>query len=187
MRIWNADNPDPKEIDWESRASFAGRNQHFHTAARLYGSGVEGIAKVFGEAPSAPTPWPSASRSKAHGLIDPEERDAIHSALSSAPSLSEVDPRAIFASQPSVVRHHLNYYMGSQYELTGATSADQSDIGNRFPVVLERTVRDVQPNRIAQRGTDLMRQRILLSGHHRATAALLRGQPLRAVVVRPHQ
>ncbi len=158
-----------EEYDWESIAHLSQQFHPFHRPARLYGAGEAGIDRIFGPAPTAPTPWQSAGKSKKYGLLHPDEKDAIASELSrQPPSLVEFDPRPLLASQPSVVQHHLRHYMGRNYDLTGQTAADQGNVGNRFPVILHRPSRN---------------QNIILSGHHRATAALLKGVPLRALRV----
>jgi hypothetical protein len=64
-----------------------------------------------------------------------------------------------------VTRSGVEYYSGQEYDRTGETFADNEKAGNRFPVVYSRND-----------GTN-----IILSGHHRATAALLQGRPLRAI------
>lgn len=159
----------PEEFDWESIAHLSQQFHPYHRAARLYGLGEEGVDKLFGPAPTAPTPWKSVGKSKAYGLLHPTEKEAISSELRrQPPSLVEFDPRPLLASQPSVTRHNLQYYLGREYDLTGQTAADRGNIGNRFPIVLHRPSRN---------------QNVILSGHHRATAALLRGVPLRALRV----
>jgi hypothetical protein len=158
-----------EEYDWEAISHLSQQFHPFHRPARLYGTGEAGIEKIFGAAPTAPTPWQSVGKSKKYGLMHPDEREAVTSELRrQPPSLVEVDPRALLASQPSVVQHHLRYYMGRTFDLTGQTSADQGNVGNRFPVILHRPSRN---------------QNVILSGHHRATAALLKGMPLRALRV----
>lgn len=158
-----------EEYDWEAISHLSSQFHPFHRPARLYGTGTEGISKIFGPAPTAITPWQSVGRSKKYGLMAPEEREAVNTELRrQPPSLEEFDPRPLLATQPSIVRHHLDYYMGRNFDLTGQTSADQGNVGNRFPVILHRPSRN---------------QNVILSGHHRATAALLKGVPLRALRV----
>ena len=79
--------------------------------------------------------------------------------------LVDVDPRQLWASQPWVVRHHAAYYRTGEWERTGRTSADHWVELNQFPVVVERRGRS-----------------IIVAGHHRATAALIDGRPLRVRV-----
>lgn len=132
---------------------------------RAHGSGQ--IDALFPDgAPTTTAPWLSYNRRRGY------DQSAVTAALSRPPGtqdLQEYDPRTLKSSQPGVTRAGVAYYMGSQYETTGTTYADQGNVGNRHPVVYER-----------EDGSE----RILLSGHHRATAALLKGQPLRARRVR---
>lgn len=151
----------PESMSDESVPS--GIREGFRRAHELYGTGD--VDRLFGGSPTTPAPWPRAPRRKSEPLFD---QGRVTEELRRAPHLEDVDPRNLHASQPSVVRHHVDYYMGENYRTTGETSADQSNVGNQYPMVYEN-----------RRG-----QRILLAGHHRATRDLLLGQPLRARVVR---
>lgn len=131
----------------------------FGRAHAAYGSNDP--SKLFGASPSAPVPWPNGGKTKRGLPYDPER---VNSVLRQPPNLVDVDPRHLHATQSSIVREHTNFYMGDEYERTGNTSADRANVGNRFPVVYRH-----------EDGRNL-----LLSGHHRASAALLKGQPLRA-------
>lgn len=131
---------------------------------RLYAS--NDLVKMFGGAPSTTAPWDTAPRSKTGpGTFD---RIAVANVLSRPPQLREFDPRHLHATQPSVLRHIVSHYLEGDYERTGNTFADQHNVGNKYPVVYTN-----------HRGMN-----IILSGHHRASAALLRGQPLLARHVR---
>ena len=142
--------PDDPDVDDWTRGQF----QRVH---EVYGTGdISAIAK----GPIAPAPWPRASRRKDVQDYDPQ---VVQSALRDTSPLSEVDPRFLHSTQPSITRGGVEYYMGDEYKQTGTTYAEQHNPGNRFPVVYERE------------GVNM-----LLSGHHRASAALLRGEPLRA-------
>lgn len=157
------------EHDWEYIAHLSNQFHPYHKAARLFGTGQAGVDKLFSGGLETTTPWQKAGRQKKTGLLLPDEEDAVATELRrSPPMLRDVDPRALHSTQPSIVQHHLSHYMGSRYDLTGETSADSDNIGNRFPVILNRPSRS---------------QRVILSGHHRATAALLKGRPLRALYV----
>lgn len=70
----------------------------------------------------------------------------------------------MFASQPWVLRHHVEYYLSSVWETTGRTSADMHQVGNRYPLVY----------------LDAAGGRTILAGHHRSAAALLEGRPVLA-------
>lgn len=79
------------------------------------------------------------------------------------PPMESFNPRDLHITQGNVTR------AGVQHYLSGAegTYADSQQAGNKHPVVYKR-----------EDGRNL-----LLSGTHRATAALLRGKQVRAVVV----
>jgi ribosomal protein S18 acetylase RimI-like enzyme len=102
-------------------------------------------------------PWPAMGRRKD---VKDYDHDAVREMLKNPPELTPVDPRTLHATQPSITRHGVGHY------LSGAegTFADHGNPGNEHPVVYHR-----------EDG-----QSLLLSGHHRAAAALLRGEPLMA-------
>lgn len=142
------------------RTTAAGR------ADRVYGKGS--IDALFPDgAPSTSCPWPMAGRFKASPMYD---QAAVTKALSDPNRVShmaEFDPRDLRSTQPSILRAVVAYYLTDQYRQTGETFADQANPGNKTPVVYVRADG----------------QQILLSGHHRAAVALLRGQPLYALRV----
>lgn len=108
-------------------------------------------------------PWPSAGRRKG----EPRTPDAtVEHLLTAPPRLREVDPRTLSASQPWVLRTHTGYYLTGEWELTGRTAADMHSPANRYPTFGER------------RG-----QLVIITGHHRSLAALIRGQPVLARIV----
>jgi hypothetical protein len=109
------------------------------------------------------TPWPRVGRSKREPLYD---RGRVQEALQD-PSrhMREVDPRFLHANQPEVTRAGVQYYMRPEYHETGRTFADMHMAGNRYPFVY----------------TKRSGENVILSGHHRATAALLHGKQFRAI------
>jgi len=116
---------------------------------------------------AAPIPYPTASRTKKDPLYD---RAAVREALTaprSARVVEPTDPRRLHASQPGVTRSGVKYYMGDTYAETGETYADKNNAGNQIPVVYNKS----------------SGQRVILSGHHRATAALLKGEQFDALQV----
>jgi hypothetical protein len=128
---------------------------------KLYGQGVEA---AFHGAPKITTPWPSAGRTKTDPGYDPQR---VQAALKDPSAhMMEMDPRHLHANQPGVTRAGVDYYSGSEYRETGRTFADQQQAGNQYPIVYQRGGR----NRI-------------LSGHHRATAALLRGEQFHGLFI----
>ena len=129
---------------------------------RSYGKGVQGL---FGNSQTTTTtPWPSAPRKKGQKPID---RELIREALNN-PKIEAVDPRLLHATQPGIVRSHVDYYMTDEYRKTGKTAADQHNPTNAFPMIY-----------VNKDG-----RHIILSGHHRAAAALAKGEPLPAIIVR---
>ena len=131
---------------------------------RLHGSG--NTDALFKGAPKTVAPWPSAGRTKANPRgYDP---NLVQAALK-APEhhMTEMDPRHLHATQPWVTKAGVDYYMTSEYHETGKTFADQGDAGNRYPVVYQ----------------DTQGRNRLLSGHHRATAALHMGTQFNALLV----
>lgn len=128
--------------------------------------GRNDIEAMFPEGrPISAVPWERNSRRKDRQDYD---KGLVHAELSrpvgGASGLVDIDPRTLRATQPSVTRAGVEHYLGGQWEKTGETFADHSNVGNRYPFVYAR-----------EDG-----QNLLLSGHHRASAALLQGRPLRA-------
>lgn len=117
------------------------------------------------EAEVTVVPW---ERAAPLGRCTPGQRRAVSSLIGSRPGsglFTDLDPRSLRASQPGLTRAGVAYYLGDEYRRSGRTYADQFDAANKYPVVHAR-------------GSDL----VLLTGHHRAAAALLLGEPLRARV-----
>jgi hypothetical protein len=109
-------------------------------------------------------PWPTAGRRKGES---PSPLDGVAQLVARPARLHEVDPRALYASQPWVVREHVAYYLTGDWEKTGRTSADMHSAANRFPTLADR------------RG-----QLVIVTGHHRSLAALIQGRPVLARVAR---
>jgi len=123
----------------------------------LYGKGFDDFMSL--DSPLLMAPFPMAGRLKNQPLYD---KDAVAQALSN-PALSSIDPRTLHKTQPYVVKDGLRHYMSDP----NTTYKDQGNAGNQYPVVYTRA----------------NGQNVLLSGHHRATVALLTGRPLMAVHV----
>lgn len=138
------------------------RGGSHETAHRLFGAGVEG---GFKGAPKIIAPWPSAGRTKS----DPKGYDPqlVHNALKDPSAhMMEMDPRHLHATQPWVTRGGVDYYSGNKYRETGQTFADMHQEANRYPIVYQRGGRNS-----------------LLTGHHRATAALLHGRQFQGLFI----
>lgn len=82
-------------------------------------------------------------------------------ATCSAPVAGRDRPRELVASQTWVIRHHAAYYRTQIWEKTCTTSADMTSAVNRYPVI-----------------SDAAGQKRIVTGHHRALAALIEGRPL---------
>ena len=131
-------------------------SDQFTRVNRMYGSNdLDQVAKSSGSA--GIIPWPMAGKTKKGANYD---KDLVRAELSKPVNLTATDPRQLHASQPGITRDGVDYYRGANYQNTGETYADQDNAGNRFPVVYNK-----------EDGRS-----ILLSGHHRATAALIQGK-----------
>ena len=111
-------------------------------------------------APTAPVPWERAARSKEKPLYDAELVGRTIQ-KSRNEDIAEFDPRQLSANQPAITSSGVRHYLNNESGLF----ADKGDVGNQSPFVY------------VKRDTG---QGIILAGHHRAAAALLRGKPLRA-------
>lgn len=129
---------------------------HEERHARAWGSNDRDTLFPDG-APKTSAPWPAMGRRKD---VKDYDHEAVREMLKNPPELTPVDPRTLHATQPSITRHGVGHY------LSGAegTFADHGNPGNEHPVVYHR-----------EDG-----QSLLLSGHHRAAAAMLKGEPLMA-------
>lgn len=131
--------------------------------------GAKDLSRMFPEGkPVTIAPWPMAGRRKS---VKDYDKGAVERAVAD-PShpVEDLDPRTLKSSQTGITRAGVEHYLGEDYSRTGRTYADQQQPGNRIPVVYRRKDGDrVEP--------------IILSGHHRAAAALLAGRQFRAKVV----
>lgn len=129
--------------------------------------GSKDLETVFpNDAPKAIVPLPAAARSKKRESYDKDlVTQRLTSAMTGPEDLKEYDPRTLHATQPMVTRAGVAHYLNTdQFEQHGETFADRGNVGNRHPFVYER-----------EDG-----QNLLLSGHHRGIAAILKGENLRA-------
>jgi hypothetical protein len=106
-------------------------------------------------------PWEVAAKSTSGTSYD---KDLVQEELSSPSThVAGFDPRKLHATQPWVVKDPTRHYL--RQGTSGKLYADQHTVGNYMPFVY------------VHRNTGQMR---LLAGHHRATAALIKGQELPA-------
>jgi len=136
----------------------------------LAGENPRSLSQVLGSGPSPRVPFVLAGhlRTEVSGDGLRQRQRLIDAVVHAPPVLVEIDPRGLRATQGGLDRDGVVHYLGPVFHERGITYADHDDPGNTDPVVLVRE-RD---------GAHL-----LLAGHHRATAALLRGVPLLARVV----
>lgn len=134
----------------------------------------KGVDAMFGTAEITPAPWPHSARYKDRGDYD---LDLVRSVLSSpdtASDLQAVDPRTLHSYQPSITRAGVDYYAESEdYRRFGTTFEPGENRGNRYPVIYIRDGANGLPG-----------QSVILSGHHRAAAALAKGEALQALVIK---
>lgn len=120
---------------------------------------------MFGNSLTTIAPW------KFHrfGPRSPLDKDAVAKVLANPGAhRSQFDPRTLEAIQPSLVRAGVAFYLHDPtYQTSGTTFADQGMESNRIPIVY--VTRDGKS--------------VILTGHHRAAAALLKGEMLTALRV----
>lgn len=93
------------------------------------------------------------------------DRPGLAKALKDPAAVREFDPREIdYASQPSVTEKGVRWYLSHPDK--PFNDAEANNPGNKTPVIFHDTETDTNT---------------LLSGHHRATAAMLAGRKLKAV------
>lgn len=140
-------------------------------ASQFYGQGVD---RMFpGGARETSPPWPRAGSYKD---IKDYDEGLVSQTLQRPPQLQDVDPRNLHSTQPGIIRAAVDHYSGPEYHETGQTFERRGgNEGNRFPVIYRR---EAHPRAYSNEP-----QNLILSGHHRAAAALAEGRPLRAVVV----
>ena len=83
----------------------------------LYGSGQSGFKQLFpGEQSDALAPWSGVGGLKHR---QPYEQEKVSASLRQPESmLTEVDPRNLRATQPSITRAGVEYYMGEEHRRT---------------------------------------------------------------------
>jgi len=136
----------------------------------LAGENQRSLGQVLGSGPSPRVPFVLAGhlRTEVSGDGLRQRQKLIDAVVHAPPVLVEVDPRGLRATQGGLDRVGVVHYLGPSFHERGTTYADHHDPGNTDPVMLVR---------------DRDGAHLLLAGHHRATAALLRGLPLLARVV----
>lgn len=134
------------------------------TAALWYGRGLDAVWPIDGS-PTKVVPWKVQGRRR-----DVQDYDGalVREALLNPPELQLIDPRGLRATQPNITRSGVDYYFNDEsYRLTGKTHEHGEKLGNRYPFIYLREDGEA----------------LILAGHHRAAAALLKGEPLEAIVI----
>lgn len=150
-------------------------------AERAFGS--RDLSRIAPSGPVGTTPWKTAGSWHGREVYD---KDAVQSAVKQVRAgqahLTEVDPRYLYATQPGITRAGVSHYL--EHEEPEASFADTHNSGNKYPVIYKRDNRSGNPDLPDWWNSH---DHIILSGHHRAAAALLRGEQFKAVLVEgPH-
>lgn len=140
-------------------------------ADRVHHPVGKSLEQVFGQSPTTGAPWPSAGmRKDRHTWHQPTITEHL-SREPEAHEMRDVDPRVLHATQPEVTRAGVEHYLSPEYQRHGRLFADEHNAGNKRPVVY---VRHEEGGKTTP---------MLLSGHHRAMAAMMSGKPLHARVI----
>lgn len=162
---YNPNQPRDREGQWTAhRGRLTSLSQE--TLERSIGKGIPGLFR--NESLTTPTPWPSAPRLKGEQVYN---EALVQAELARPPKLESVDPRLLYATQPGIAKTHVEYYLTDEYLKTGKTAADSGSVSNAFPLIY-----------VNKKG-----QHLILTGHHRAAAALSRNEDLQARIVREPQ
>lgn len=166
-REWNEERQRIRDHRRERAVVESVNREQLERFSDQYGKGIE---SVFPEGSVGVTtiPLPAASRRKDEPLYD---REIVAERLAQPVQLSNFDPRTLHASQRGVTREGVEYYVDNpNYASTGRTYADQDQPGNRYPVIYRNPT---------------TKQLVVLSGHHRAVAALVAGRPVKGILIDP--
>lgn len=110
-------------------------------------------------------PWAPAGPTRTHRAYDVRAvTEAVNNPQQFKPEL--LDPRGLRATQPGLQRAATKYYLDNPNP--ARTFADPDHVGNQTPVAFHN---------------EMTGHTAILSGHHRAAAALLRGDQFNAIVV----
>ena len=132
----------------------------------------KGMGSLFPEGSSGKTtpPFPAAGRRKSQM---PYDQDLVHKTLAGSPVPEAIDPRTVSSTQSWVTRAGVAHYMDEGNRTKGVLFGDAHEPGNQTPVVYSR-----------KECEDCPETHMLLTGHHRATAALLQGRQFTGIRVR---
>ncbi len=124
----------------------------------------KGVDDVFRGGPIRSNPFPRPG-GRRKDLKDYDE-NAVGAAIRTGVT-TPVDPTTLHSMQPSITAEGVRHY----HEGRAGLFADGHQLANQHPVVYHRET---------EQGTTS----ILLSGTHRATSSLMKGEPLHAIEVR---
>lgn len=127
--------------------------------------GVDPEEYRYSIAPKDSIPWERATMGNRNRPI-PYEKEKVREELSQPireANVRDFDPRVLAGTQPNIVSYITRHYF--EGGRNAPVHSDQENIGNQMPFIY------------IHRQTGEHR---LLAGHHRSSAALLRGEPLRA-------
>lgn len=127
-------------------------------AERLYGA--KDLDALFAGGVITSTPWQPAGSRHGEPMYDQEKVNEAVRGGKTEPT----DPRHLKSTQGHVTYAGVKHYMHNT-----TLYKDQHQAGNQHPVVYHRG-----------------EEALLLSGHHRATKALLNGEQFQAIHVRPN-
>lgn len=136
---------------------------------RHWGAGLDTMFPSDEDGPrsTSPAPWPAAGQRKDRKSYDEELVGRSITHPHEFP-IEEVDPRDLRATQPKVMRAGVQHYMNNPSGKTyGEDNGGDHRLGNDIPRIYHR-----------EDG-----QKLILAGHHRAAAALAKGEKLRAMVI----
>jgi len=132
--------------------------KYLETNPRAAASGLTLEKLTSGYHPVGSVPWEKTDR---YAPYDKELVGHVLNQDNTPETVRDFDPRALHANQPSLVSpHFLHYFEGKE-----GLASDKDQRGNAMPFVY------------IQKSTGIHR---ILAGHHRAAAALVKGEPLRA-------
>lgn len=132
----------------------------------MYGRGIDALPSSGG---LTSVPFPAAGGKIGRKDYD---QDLVNAAVTNKQPAEPLDPRDLHSRQSHVRKDIVKHYMTSN-----EVFADKDQAGNQTPVVYERQPPEGSPSWMTP-------QRMILSGTHRATAALLRGEQFHAILVK---
>jgi hypothetical protein len=159
----------PKNGAESDPSDFDMRGTPYHVPHRLYGQGIEAMFPG-GKLTAMPHSSGPANLLRLRNVNGHDPiRETLIASVRGEVHPQHIDPRWLKMTQSAVTRPGVRYYAEDPtYHETGETYADKGNVGNMVPVIYQHSDWGV---------------RLILSGHHRAAAALAMGKPLKALVI----